>query len=100
MKHKAAFDSAGTELGVPILIIKPHFTEGKPDTKRARDFPRALNLRPNSTLEKPDFLRHSNVTNKTNALPLAAFSKRNEMNEKSGSCLYSSWLGICCGKIQ
>lgn len=63
VKYKAAFDSAGTELGIPRLIIKPHFTDGKPDTKRASSFPRAPSLHPNSILEKPDFLPHSNVTN-------------------------------------
>lgn len=78
MKYKAAFGSAGTELGTPSLIIKPHFTDGKPDTKRTSYCPRVPSLYPSSIPEKPDFFLHSNVTNKTNSLPLAAFSKRNQ----------------------
>lgn len=78
MKYKAAFDSAGTELGIPSLIIKPHFTDGKPDTKRASYFHRATSLHPNSVPEKPDFFLHSIMTSKTNSFPLAAPSKRNQ----------------------
>lgn len=55
MKYKAAFDSAGRELGTPSLIIKPHFTYGKPDTKGASYFPRAPSLHPNFISEKLDF---------------------------------------------
>lgn len=78
MKYKAAFGSAGTELGTPGLIIKPHFTDGKPDTKRASYFHRATSLHLNSIPEKPDFFLHSKMTDKTNSLPLAAFSERNQ----------------------
>lgn len=78
MKYKAAFDSAGTELGTPSLIIKPHFTDGKPDTKRASYFPRAPSLHPNSIPEKTNLFLHSNMPNKTHSFPLAAFSKRNQ----------------------
>lgn len=82
MKYKAAFDSAGTELGTPRLIIKPHFiTDGKPDTKRASYFPRdpvcTLIL---SLKNKTDFFLHSHVTNKINSIWLL-LAKEIRVNE-------------------
>lgn len=95
MKYKAAFDSAGTELGTPSLIIKPHFTDGKRDTKKASYFLRAPSLHPNSTLEKPDFLPHSNVTNKQTPSFWLLLAREIRVNEKSGSYLYGLLLGMC-----
>lgn len=97
MKYKAAFDSAGTELRTPSLIIKPHFADGRPDTKRVSYYTKVPGLHPDSIPEKPDFFLHSNVTNKRSSLWLL-FTRETRVNEKSGSYLYSLLLSMCCLK--
>lgn len=103
MKYKAAFDSAGMELGTPSFIIKPHFTDGKPNTKRASYFHRATSLHPNSIPEKPGFFLHFFIlkwlTRKNPFLwILIAKKKKNQSEWKSGSYLHSLLLGMCCLK--
>lgn len=54
----------------------PFLPTGSQAQRQAVTAPEPRSLHPNSVLEKPDFLPHSNATNKTNALPLAGFRKQ------------------------